>query len=126
MADDEELSCPVTSTITSTTSDCENIYGCSLTDRESATTVTSGACALPTGDSKGDVNYIMFYWIPMLDKDTLDTLLKSEIARFKDACYYEEWNAKVGVEDLYEDPLEKYLSAADYTRHNVPTQDDGP
>ncbi|KAM0254537.1 hypothetical protein ACHAQJ_006697 [Trichoderma viride] len=165
---------PVTSTITSTASDCEAIYGCSLKDWESATTVTSEACALPTGDSKRDAdddshyvnlaasdcaapaivyprdsenvgeipvlldqykgkyveigapsfNYIAFYWIPMLDKDTLDTLLKSpDVA---DAYYYEEWNAKVGGNDFdYEDFLDNSLSDTDYTLDYVPTQDDG-
>ncbi|KAH6874029.1 peptidase S8/S53 domain-containing protein [Thelonectria olida] len=164
---------PVTSTIASTASDCETIYGCSLTDWESETTVTSEECALPTRDSRRDVdenpdsanlaasdcaapaivyprdshnvgqvpvlldkykgkyveigapefNYTAFYWIPMLDKDTLATLLKSPDV--DDAYYYEEWNAKVGGKDVYESFLDNSFSATGYKRNNVPTQDDG-
>ncbi|CAM1508809.1 Fc.00g025480.m01.CDS01 [Cosmosporella sp. VM-42] len=144
----EALVGPSTSTVTKVSSDCETIYGCSVSDWESATDKFTSACPLPTPDSKRDVeepglgkrqfvppapgcpapaivyprdpenvgevpdilnhtksrviessefNFVAFYWVPMLDRDTMAALLESPDV--DDAYYYEEWNANTGPID---------------------------
>ncbi|KAM5385383.1 hypothetical protein ACJZ2D_001024 [Fusarium nematophilum] len=47
---------PSTSTVTRVSSDCETIYGCSVSDWETATQTFADSCPLPTPDSKRDLD----------------------------------------------------------------------
>lgn len=119
-------------TFTSTSQTCATVFGCDVTNSDSATTVTSASDCPATPTSKppngcpqnavvypanptsvGQIptllekyastyevvglpsfDFVSFYWVPLLDQQTMDTLKAS--SDVSDAYYYEDFYANVG------------------------------